>query len=758
LEQLEDRIMPTGPTLTAVASFNGTNGASPYAGLIMDGSGNLFGTTTAGGASHDGTVFELAKGSGTIHTLVSFNGSNGAGPYAGLILDGSGNLYGTTTAGGAVGDGTVFELANGSNTIQTLASFNGTTGQQPYGGVILDGSGNLYGTTWQGGTFNYGTIFELAKGSSTVATLASFNGNNGLHPDSSLIMDGSGNLYGTAQGGIYGYGTVFELAKGSGTITTLASFNGTNGATPKGSLIMDGSGNLYGTTAGGGGNYGGEVFELAKGSSNITLLASFHGAPSTDGSSPEGGVTMDSSGNLYGTTQVGGASGEGTIFELAKGSGAITWLASFNNTTGAFPTDGLLMDGRGNLYGTASGRGASGGGTVFELQGAIPDAAVFVGQSVPSQMVAGHSYQVSVTMRNTGSGTWTASQLYRLGSQNPQDNTLWGTGRVGLPGPVAPGQQVTFNFTVTAPAKVGSYNFQWRVVQDGVEWFGGYTPDVPVAVVAGPASHFSVTSSQAATLVGTALTFTVTALDAAGNVAIGYTGTIHCTSSGAAAIVPPPYTFTPADKGQHTFTITPQAAGTLTIQFADQANPTIGGSATVTVMAVPTIVPNLVGLTMSFGTPSVYTNNLAISSAQDQNGATGTFVAAFTDSRDGVVTTVDGTITFKGLAPNPFGLPGYYYDFAVTFSGTKISNFHVNPRTGNWSDDESNADGSGDFYTNAVSANASIYQQGGVGALPPGSWVYSGNESDSLTYDSSNGSYVLGSEGGPVKAYNWYPW
>src|SRR6516165_8888952 len=121
LEQLEDRIMPTGPTLTAVASFNGTNGASPYAGLIMDGSGNLFGTTTAGGASHDGTVFELAKGSGTIHTLVSFNGSNGAGPYAGLILDGSGNLYGTTTAGGAVGDGTVFELANGSNTIQTLA-------------------------------------------------------------------------------------------------------------------------------------------------------------------------------------------------------------------------------------------------------------------------------------------------------------------------------------------------------------------------------------------------------------------------------------------------------------------------------------------------------------------------------------------------------------------------------------------------------------------------------------------------------------
>jgi uncharacterized repeat protein (TIGR03803 family) len=485
LEQLEDRITPTGPTLTALASFSGTNGANPYAGLIMDGSGNLYGTTTAGGASGDGTVFELAKGSSTIHTLASFSGTNGANPYAGLIMDGSGNLYGTTSAGGASGDGTVFELAKGSGTIHTLATFSGATGQQPYGGVIMDGIGNLYGTTWKGGTYNYGTVFELAKGSGTVATLASFNGNNGLHPGNSLTMDGSGNLYGTAQGGnAGGYGTIFELAKGSSTITTLASFNGTNGATPQGRLIMDGSGNLYGTTAGGGGNYGGEVFELAKGSGTITTLASFHGAPSTDGSVPKGGVIMDSSGNLYGTTEVGGASGEGTIFEVAKGSRTITWLASFNNTTGAFPTDGLLMDGSGNLYGTASGRGASGDGTVFELQGAIPDAAMFVGESVPTIMMAGQSYQVSLTMRNTGSATWTAGQLYRLGSQDPQDNTTWGLGRVGLPGPVAPGQQVTFNFTITAPSNPGTYNFQWRMVQDGVQWFGDFTPDVPVAVAA----------------------------------------------------------------------------------------------------------------------------------------------------------------------------------------------------------------------------------------------------------------------------------
>jgi hypothetical protein len=185
---------------------------------------------------------------------------------------------------------------------------------------------------------------------------------------------------------------------------------------------------------------------------------------------------------------------------------------------------------------------------------------------------------------------------------------------------------------------------------------------------------------------------------------------------------------------------------------------TIVGSTTVTVVAAPTIVPNLAGLTMNFGTPGGYTNTLAINSVQDQSGATGNFVAAYTESRDGVVTTVSGTMTFKGLAPNPFGLPGFYYDFAVTFSGTTRSNFHFNPRTGIWSYDLSRAGGSGDFYTNAVSANAGIYQQGGVGSLPPGSWFYSGNESDSLTYESSNGSYVLGRESGPVKAYNWYPW
>ena len=188
--------------MTTLVTFNLINGANPYAGLIMDGSGNLFGTTFYHGSSGYGTVFELAKQGGgysnTVTTLASFNGSNGANPYAGLIMDGSGDLYGTTTGGGSSGYDTVFELAKQgggySNTVTTLASL----GYYSYAGLIMDGSGNLYGTT-------YGTVFELAKQgggySNTVTTLATFNGSNGEYLRAGLIMDGSGNLYSTTEGG-----------------------------------------------------------------------------------------------------------------------------------------------------------------------------------------------------------------------------------------------------------------------------------------------------------------------------------------------------------------------------------------------------------------------------------------------------------------------------------------------------------------------------------------------------------------------------
>jgi uncharacterized repeat protein (TIGR03803 family) len=310
-------------------------------------------------------------------------------------------MYGTTYLGGASNLGTVFELAHGSGTITTLASFNGTNGAEPIGGLIMDGSGNLYGTTSgvHYRTFNSGTVFEVAHGSGAITTLATFNGTNGANPCDALIMDSSGNLYGTTKGGGFHFaGTVFELAHGSHTITTLASFNGGgNGANPYAGLIMDSGGNFYGTTSTWGAYQRGTVFELAHGSHTITTLASFNG---TNGANPYGGLIMDSSGNLYGTTYSGGSSSDGTVFELAQGSGTISTLAAFNGTNGAGPEGGLIVDSGGNLYGTTAGGGASSNGTVFELTGGgAPTSLQIAG--FPSSAGTGASQTFSVTVPNS---------------------------------------------------------------------------------------------------------------------------------------------------------------------------------------------------------------------------------------------------------------------------------------------------------------------------------------------------------------------
>ena len=304
LERLEDRWAPANlATITTLASFNGGNGALPEAGLILDNSGNLFGTASGGGPSGYGTVFEAAPGSSTITTLASFNSSSGANPKAGLVEDSSGNLFGTTYGGGKYNQGTVFEVANESNTITTLASFNGSNGANPIGGLALDTSGNLFGTTVLGGTSAEGTVFEVFQGSNAITTLASFNGGNGEFPEADLVLDKSGMLVGTTYlGGTSGRGTVFEVTPATRKITTLASFNGSNGAFPEAGLVEDSSGNLFGTPAYGGTSGDGTVFEVLRGSNQITLLATFNGS---NGSWPTG-LVLDSSGNLFGTTYFGG--------------------------------------------------------------------------------------------------------------------------------------------------------------------------------------------------------------------------------------------------------------------------------------------------------------------------------------------------------------------------------------------------------------------------------------------------------------------
>src|SRR5665213_3322839 len=267
-ETLERRVLLSGYALSQIGVFGvNASGANPQSTLAVDSIGNLYGTASRGGASGDGTIFEIAKGSGTITTLASFNGTNGANTEAGVTLDAAGDLYGTTDGGGDSNAGTVFEIAKGSGTITTLASFNFTNGANPSAGVALDASGNLYGTT------NEGTVFKIAKGSGTITTLIA----NGASILGGVTLDASGNLYGTTDiGGTSNDGTVFEIAKGLSTTRTLASFNGTNGQNPASELTLDASGNLYGTAINGGSSGDGTVFEIAKGSATIATLASFN--------------------------------------------------------------------------------------------------------------------------------------------------------------------------------------------------------------------------------------------------------------------------------------------------------------------------------------------------------------------------------------------------------------------------------------------------------------------------------------------------
>jgi uncharacterized repeat protein (TIGR03803 family) len=208
-------------SVTTLASFTGYGsgtGNNPYAGVTFDSSGNLFGTTYLGGTTNNGTVYEIANGSSSLTTLASFTGygagTNGGGPNGGVTIDSSGNLFGTTSGGGPSGYGTVYEIANGSSSVTTLVSFNGNNGANLYGGVTFDNIGNLFGTTYSGGTYGYGTVYEIAKGSSSLTTLASFdNYTNGSELYGGVTFDSSGNLFGTTYyGGTTGWGTVYEIA------------------------------------------------------------------------------------------------------------------------------------------------------------------------------------------------------------------------------------------------------------------------------------------------------------------------------------------------------------------------------------------------------------------------------------------------------------------------------------------------------------------------------------------------------------------
>jgi uncharacterized repeat protein (TIGR03803 family) len=383
-------------TFTVLYSFAGypTDGAGPGAGLLMDASGNLYGTTSYGGNVNGakcggsgyigcGTVFKLDT-NGVEAPLHNFTGGgDGANPRSNLIMDAKGDLYGTTTFGGDTnncidtgyaGCGVVFKLSGAKETVLHRFS-GGGDGAFPQAGVIMDGRGNLYGATLEGGEFNDGVVFKLAGKKETV--LHSFTGGkDGGYVPSGLIMDAKGNLYGTAAfGGDLdcdypgGCGVVFKLA--GKQLSVLHSFKGPpDGDEPYAALLLDAEGDLYGTTASGGEPYGaGTVFELSV-SGKESVLHRFRANYKVqhDGEEPQAAVVRDAQGNLYGATQAGGPSGGGVVYEItADGKEKILHdFCTGGCSDGLFP-NGLIIDAKGNLYGTAFDGGVNKHGTIFKI-------------------------------------------------------------------------------------------------------------------------------------------------------------------------------------------------------------------------------------------------------------------------------------------------------------------------------------------------------------------------------------------------------
>jgi uncharacterized repeat protein (TIGR03803 family) len=385
---ISDAEASTEKVLYTFGSSPDANG--PVSGLAFDTAGNLYGTTASGGAHSAGAVFELTPGSGgkwSERVIYSFaGGKDGMVPLGGVIVDAAGNLYGTTSRG-ALGSGTVFTLipgAGGKWKLKVLHTFHGTTGGVPSAGLISDTAGNLYGTTAEGGSHGVGSVFELVPGTSgkwAFKGIHSFNnnGHDGTDPLAALTLDAAGNLYGTTYaGGAHTYGVVFQLTPGSnGTWTekilhTFNAGNGHDGAAPDAPIVIDSNGNLFGTTSGGGKDrFYGVVFELTlnlSGKWQETILHSF--TDGSDGGEPNAGLTLDASGNLYGTGVTGGHSG--VVFKETLGTNG-KWKHSVvhdfaNGSDGSRPYAGLILDVSGNLYGTTKQGGTNSLGTVFMVK------------------------------------------------------------------------------------------------------------------------------------------------------------------------------------------------------------------------------------------------------------------------------------------------------------------------------------------------------------------------------------------------------
>jgi len=365
----------------------GGDGSNPVAGVTLDRAGNLYGTASGVSGGRPSTVFKLSHvGSGwVLNTLYTFNHpGDPTAVDAPVVFGPDGALYGTSYQGGQSGLGTVFSLRPPASvchsvscpwTPTVLHSFSGIDGKNPdFGDLVFDSAGNVYGTTSGGGAFGHGTVFRLTRSGNNWTHSVVYNftgGNDGASPENGVVFDGAGNLYGTTyERGSAGFGTVYELSPDGGgwTETTLYTFTGgADGANPIGSVAIDTQGNLYGTAAMGG-TGAGTAWELSPSGGGwiFTLLHSFSGR-TTPG--PSATPTLDAAGNLYGTSPYAGeGSGFGEAFKLTPTADGWTFTAyEFDGITIRTPYCRVAVDASGNLYGTSVLGGTGDGGAVWEI-------------------------------------------------------------------------------------------------------------------------------------------------------------------------------------------------------------------------------------------------------------------------------------------------------------------------------------------------------------------------------------------------------
>ena len=359
-----------GATFYSLRSFSGNLGLNPFAGLTWGKDNYLYGTTLNGGSAGYGTAFRITT-SGFFGSLHSFtNGLDGGSPYAGLVRGTDGNFYGATFQGGADLSGVLFKMTSSGGITPLYAFSGGDDGAGPAASLVQGVDGKLYGTAYQGGTNDLGSVFSLTT-NGVFAPQVSFDGDNGAYPEAPLIQATNGLFYGCAYtGGSNGMGTVFSLTT-NGVLTTLVSFNYTNGAEPAGALMQANDGFLYGTTVSGGTNGGwGTVFRLGT-DGTLTTLYSFG---YNDGAAPAAALIQATDGNFYGTTSDGGWGGQGTVFRLTP-NGVLTTVVWFNGSNGANPQAPITQTPDGSFCGTAAyggvnynGVASTGDGLIFRLE------------------------------------------------------------------------------------------------------------------------------------------------------------------------------------------------------------------------------------------------------------------------------------------------------------------------------------------------------------------------------------------------------